>query len=536
MSHQTNPLSRRSLLAGATTASALAGVGTARAQARKTVLVIGLDISDGRNYDPARSADLTPPLTMGAVYDTLITLSTDDLVNVKPALATSWSLVKDGTAWRFALRPGVKFWNGDAMTAEDVKFSLDRLINIKDQPASYAANMGAVSIVDAMTVEIAMKNPKEPLLLDLTAPSFAIYSAKLTAANGAVATPGADQADKATPWLNGNSAGTGPYRMVGWERNVSVTLQKNPHYWGVAVPFERVVIRHIADGAAQLLAVRRGDIDIAMNLAAEQLDSLKGNADITTIQGGSTDTLYFMMTSNPELNAALAKREARQAVAHAIDYEGLIKGLVGGFADRPASFLPAGIAGTTLEQTREFGFKEDLAKAKAMLVAAGVPNGFEFELIFPSAAYFSTSYALMAQKIQADLVRVGVKMTLKPMDNVNWRAQFNGGKAQATIAPWTSPSPNPYLWTGASVQRVAKRVGWEPSAEIVGLVSQGAAEIDIAKQAAIYKRYQQILIEQANYATLMQPIYRIAAHKNVTNVKLTANVWKIELAQIKPAA
>lgn len=222
-------------------------------------------------------------------------------------------------------------------------------------------------------------------------------------------------------------------------------------------------------------------------------------------------------------------------MAHAIDYEGLIKGLVGGFADRPPSFLPAGIAGTTLEQTKAFGFREDLAKARQLLAAAGLPSGFEFELIFPSAAYFSTSYALMAQKIQSDLTRVGIRMTLKPMDNVNWRAQFNGGKAQATIAPWTSPSPNPYLWTGASVQRVAKRVGWEPSAEVVALVSQGAAEIDAAKQAAIYERYQRILIEQANYVTLMQPIYRIAAHKNVANVKLTANVWKMELAQIRPA-
>ncbi len=528
-------LSRRSMLGSAAATGALAGMSPARAQARKTVLVIGLDIGDGRNYDPARSADLTPPLTMGAVCDTLVTLSTDDLVNVKPALATSWTLVNNGAAWRFALRQGVKFWNGDVMTAEDVKFSLDRLINIKDQPASYAANMGAVSIVDPMTVEIAMKNPKEPLLLDLTAPSFAIYSAKVAMANGAVSTPGADQADKATPWFNNNSAGSGPYRLVGWERNVSVTLQRNPNYWGGAVPFERVVIRHIADGAAQLLAVRRGDIDIAMNLSAEQLDSLKGNADVATIQGPSTDTLYFMMTSNPEMNPVLAKREARHAVAHAIDYDGLIKGLVGGFADRPPSFQPGGIAGTTLEQTREFGFKEDLAKARAMLVAAGVPNGFEFEMIFPSAAYFSTSYALMAQKIQADVARVGIKINLKPMDNVNWRAQFNGAKSQATIAPWTSPSPNPYLWTGASVQRVAKRMGWEPSAEINELVTQGAAEVDVAKQAVIYKRYQQILIENANYVTLMQPIYRVAAHKNVANVKLTANVWKMELAQIRPA-
>jgi peptide/nickel transport system substrate-binding protein len=502
---------------------------------KKTTLVVGLDISDGRSYDTGRSSDLTPPLTLGAVYDTLVTLGTNDLVTIKPALATAWALVDGGKAWRFTLRPEVKFWDGSAMTAEDVKFSLDRLVNLKDQPATYAANMGAVTIIDPMTVDIAMKNPAEPLLIDLTAPSFAIYSRKMALAQGAVAEPGADQADKATNWLNSNSAGTGPYYMVRWERNSGVELRRNPNWWGGSAAFERIVIRQLADGGEQLLSVRKGDIDIAMNLSAEQLDSLAGNVDVKVIQGGSTDTLYFMMTSDAALNPVLAKREARQAVAAAIDYDGMIKALVGGFAERPPSFLPNGIAGTSEAQTKAFGFHEDLAKAREYLAAAGVPGGFEFELTYPSAAYFSTSYALMTQKMQADLARVGIKMSLRPMDNVNWRSQFNGGKLQATVAPWNSPSPNPYLWTGASVQRVAGRMHWTPSQELKDIVSAGAAEIDTAKQAALYERYARILVDNANYVTLMQPIYRIAVHKNAADVQLTANVWKMELAKIRPA-
>jgi len=501
---------------------------------KKTTLVIGLDISDGRNYDTARSADLTPPLTHGAVYETLVTLGTDDLVTIRPALATAWTLADGGKAWRFTLRPGVKFWDGTPMTAEDVKFSLDRLINIKDQPATYAANMGAVSIVDPMTVEIAMKNPAEPLLIDLTAPSFAIYSKKMTVAQGAVAEPGANETDKATTWLNSNSAGTGPYHMVRWERNAGVELRRNPNWWGGTAPFERIVIRHLADGGAQLLAVRKGDIDIAMNLSAEQLDSLAGSPDVKVIQGGSTDTLYFMMTSDAALNPTLAKPEARRAVAAAIDYDGLIKALVGGFAERPPAFLPNGIAGTSQAQTKAFGFHEDLAKARELLAAAGAPGGFEFELGYPSAAYFSTSYALMTQKIQGDLARVGIKMNLRPMDNVNWRSLFNGGKLQATIAPWNSPSPNPYLWTGASIQRVAGRMRWTPSQELKDLVA-GAAELDIPKQTAIHERYARILVDNANYVTIMQPIYRVAVHRNVADVQLTPNVWKIELSKVRPA-
>ncbi len=501
---------------------------------KKTTLVVGLDISDGRNYDTARSADLTPPLTHGAVYETLVTLGTNDLVTIRPALATAWATTDGGKTWRFTLRPGVKFWDGSPMTAEDVKFSLDRLVNLKDQPATYAANMGAVTIVDAMTVDIAVKNPAEPLLIDLTAPSFAIYSKKMAVAQGAVSEPGANDSDKATAWLNSNSAGTGPYYMTRWERNSGVELRRNPNWWGGSAPFERIVIRHIADGGAQLLSVRKGDIDIAMNLSAEQLDSV-ASADVKVIQGGSTDTLYFMMTSDPALNPALAKPEARQAVAAAIDYDGIIKSLVGGFAERPPAFLPNGIAGTSAAHTKDFGFREDLAKAKQLLAAAGASGGFEFELGYPNAAYFSTNYALMTQKIQADLARVGIKMNLRPMDNVNWRSQFNGGKLQATIAPWNSPSPNPYLWTGASIQRVATRMHWTPTPELKDLVAAGAAELDTTKQAAIHEKVARIIVANANYVTLMQPIYRIAIHKNVTDVMLTPNVWKMELSKIKPA-
>jgi len=219
----------------------------------------------------------------------------------------------------------------------------------------------------------------------------------------------------------------------------------------------------------------------------------------------------------------------------ALDYDGMIKALVGGFAERPPSFLPNGIAGTTAAQTKAFGYHEDLAKARQLLAAAGAPAGFEFELTYPSATYFSTSYALLTQKMQADLARVGIKMTLRPMDNVNWRSQFNAGKLQATMAPWNSPSPNPYLWTGASVQRVAARMRWTPDQEIKDIVSAGAAELDAAKQAVIYERYARILVDNANYVTLMQPIYRVAVNKSVADVQLTANVWKMELTKVRPA-
>lgn len=506
----------------------------ARAADKKT-LVIGMDIGDGRTYDPARQADLSPPLTLGAVYETLVTLSADNLSDVKPALATSWTLGPSKQSWIFKLRPGVKFWNGDTLTAEDVKFSLDRLMNLKDQPSADAANLQRIEVLDPATVEITLKVPAPSNLIDLTGTVFSIYSKKLVEAQGGSSAPDAKDKDKATVWLNANSAGSGAYHMVSWERNAQVVLMRNPHYHGGLPPFERIVIRHISDGAAQLLAVRRGDIDLAMNLNSEQVESLAGSKDVSILKTTSIDTMLMTMTSSATMNPALAKPEARRAVAAAIDYDGLIKGLVGGFSQRPPSFIPIGAAGVTEATAKAIGYKEDLPKARKLLKDAGLPDGFGFELIYPNTPYFSTTMQLIAQKIQSDVARVGIKIDLKPMDPINWRTQFNTGKAQSVLAFWSATAPNPYVWASASVQRLAKRMYWDPSADMLDLVDKARSETDPKAQQGLYAKYQQVLIDQANYVMLLQPIYRVAVNKAVTDVELTANIWKMDMKKIKPA-
>ncbi len=523
------------LLLSAIACFGLLGAATWAQAAEKRTLVIGMDIGDGRTYDPARQADLSPPLTLGAVYETLVTLSADNLSEVKPSLATSWALGPSKQSWIFKLRPGVKFWNGDTLSADDVKFSLDRLLNVKDQPSADAANLQRIEVVDPLTVEIFLKVAAPSNLIDLTGTVFSIYSKKMVEAQGGASTADAATKDKATAWLNANSAGSGPYYMTAWERNSQVTLMRNPHFHGGKPGFDRVLIRHISDGAAQLLAIRRGDIDLAMNLNSEQIDSLAGSKDVSIQKTNSIDTFLMTLTNNASMNPALAKPEARRAVAAAIDYDGLIKGLVGGFSLRPASFIPIGAAGVTEASSKAMGFKEDLPRARKLLKEAGLADGFGFELVYPNTPYFSTSFQLIAQKIQSDLSRVGIKVDLKPMDSVNWRTQFNGGKTQSTLAFWTATAPNPYVWASASVQRLAKRVYWEPSAEMNELIEKARSEPNTKVQQGLYAKYQQQLIDQANYIMLLQPIYRVAVNKAVTGVELTANIWKMDMKKIRPA-
>jgi peptide/nickel transport system substrate-binding protein len=295
------------------------------------------------------------------------------------------------------------------------------------------------------------------------------------------------------------------------------------------------VIRHFEDGAAQLLALRRGDIDVAFNLLPEQVTSLKSDKDVRIAKAISLDYVYIALTENPELNKALANKFARQAIGYAIDYDGIRDSLLGGAATRPANFIPVGSLGSTEELTKEIGFRQDLDRSKKALAQAGMPEGFEFEVIYGNSMVAGTSYHVMAQKVQADLARVGIKMKLNPMPQVNVRTLYNGGKMQSVLTYWNPPAVENALWGWATVQRVAKRLHWTPPASLVKLVDDAAAEPDLKKQGDMWKQYQQIMVDEANLIVLFQPIYQVGVRNAIKEFPLTAAGWQADLRGAKPA-
>ena len=530
------PITRRGLsqlLAGG--AAALALPRPTAAQGRKSILVIGLDISDTVTFDPARQNNYSPPLTLEAVYDTLVTMAPGKYEDVAPNLATKWARTPDGKGWRFTLRPGVKFASGNPVTAEDWKFTFDRILAIKDQTAQYIGNVASVAVSGPDSFDILLKEPNEPLLTIIAAPGFSVLEKKLVESHGGTAATGADTQDKATEWLNANSAGTGAYILTGWARNQQIQMAANPNSWRGPSHFQRIVIRHIPDSAAQLLAVQRGDVDVAFNLIPEQIATLKNDAKVRVEGLVSLDFVYMSLNSNPELNKALSNKEARQAVGYAIDYEGILGKMLGNQATRPASFLPIGVRGSTEAIAKEIGFRQDLDRAKSLLQKAGLGDGFEFDLSYGNAAIAGISYQTLAQKIQSDLARVGIRAKLNPMDQVNLRTQYLAGKSQSVITFWNPPAVENKLWAAATVERVAKRVGFTPSADLVKLVNQAAAEQDAARQTKLWIDYQKAMNEEANLILLFQPIYQVAVSNNIKAFPLTAAGWMADLNAATPA-
>lgn len=510
--------------------------GTAWAQGRRDTLVIGLDISDTVTFDPVRQAQYTPPLTLSACYDSLATFEPGDYINPKPALATRWARRPGGDGWRFTLRDGVKFASGAPVTVEDVKFSFDRLINMREQTQVYIKSVDRVEVVDASTVDFIMNAPNAPVLPILCNPGCSILEKAVLLRNGAVQGPEARDNDRATDWLNGNSAGTGPYRLVRWERGSQIMLQRNPHYWGTAPAFERVVIRHLSDSAAQLLALRRGDVHAAFNLIPEHVASLQGESNVRIDRLPSLDFVYMAVTQNPAANPALAKKEARQAIGYAIDYDGILGNLLGGAAVRPAHFLPIGVTGSTPEIARQIGFRQDLDRARSLLQAAGLSDGFEMEIAYGNAAVAGVSYQVLAQKVQADLARVGIRARLNPMDQVNLRTTYTTGRMQGGVLTfWNPPAVSNDLWASAVVERVARRVGWEVPPAMTQLVKQASEAQDMEQATALWIEWQRQVVDQANHVILFQPSYQIGVRRSIGDFPLTAAGWQLNLGKVRPA-
>ena len=505
------------------------------AQSHKGTLVLAIDFADTVTFDPAHQSNYVAPLICAACYECLVTMTPDDYVNVKPALATAWERTPDGTGWRFTLRQGVKFPSGAVMTADDVKYSLDRVLYVGDQPSQYLSNVVRFDKVDDKTIDVILKNPAEPILTILAAPSFVVGEKKVMEEHGSDASKDAKVNDKALTWLNQNSVGTAAYRLTRWEQNSQIQLVANPHYWRGKPPFDRIVIRHIPDSAVQLLSLQRGDIDAAFNLIPEQVATLKDDKDIWIDALTSTDFVYLALTSEASFNKALGVNAARRAVGYAIDYDGIINLLLAGHAVRPVTFLPVGTNGSTAELTREIGYRQDLEKSKKLLAEAGFPDGFEFDLQYGNGAITGTSFQVLAQKLQSDLARVGIKAKLAPLDQVTFRTNYTTFKATSALTFWNPPAIESELWAAATVERVAKRVHWVPPEEVVKLVHQAASETDKQKQIALWKQYQQIMVDQANLFVLFQPIYQIGVRRSIKAFPLTAAGWQVEMFGAEPA-
>ena len=334
---------------------------------------------------------------------------------IEPALAESWEIAPDGRLYVFHLRHGVRFQDGAPFDASVVKFSLDRARapgSLNAQKA-YLSVIGHVETPDPYTVRLLLSRPSAVLIHVLTWGDAAMVSPR-TAATDATA-----------------PVGTGPFRLQQWRRGDSITLVRNPTYWGPPSRLRAMVIKFIADPTAAAAAMKAGDLDAFPGFPApETVAEIRRDPRFTVVVG-TTQGKTILALNNAK--APFSDLRVRRALAHAVDRRAVIDGAMFGYGQPIGSHFPPQdpdyIDLTGL-------YPHDVAKARALLAQAGYPNGFDAVLRLPPPSYARRSGEIIA----AQLAQAGVRVRIENLEWAQWLGRVYGDHDfDMTIVAHTEP-------------------------------------------------------------------------------------------------
>ena len=520
------------LSACATAPAPEAGAGEAAApeaeSGEASTLVIAI-AEDTVSYDPQRAFETLPTIVHKAIYQTLVTFPDDSVETIVPDLAESWEISDDGTVYTFTLKDGPTFSNGDPVTAPDVVFSFDRLKNLAGNPSFLAETIASVEAPDDKTVVLTLTQPDPSILAKLVFDAFSIVNQSEVEANGGTAGEDAATADTAEEWLNSNSAGSGPYVLESWEPTVETVLVRNENYWGEPPAIDRIIFRNIAEAATQKIQLEAGDIDIAMDLTADQLPSLQDKPNVTIFEDLSDTLIFLKGNQDPEVGGAMADPAVQKAVRYALDYDG-IRALAGGESVSPASILPVGFLGA---YDANSGLTRDVEQAKSLLAEAGYPDGLDVELAYPDFTFVGVNFGTFAQKVQADLNEAGFNVTLAPAEVGVALEAYRQGTEPFGLWLWLPDYRDPLDYVEFLPEGVVGlRTNWNndnADETILALRDAVKVETDDATRAGMFGEMQDYLMESGPYAPLLQPGMQIGLSSDLEGFVYNPQ-WRVNVA------
>ncbi|OED41601.1 ABC transporter substrate-binding protein [Chromatiales bacterium (ex Bugula neritina AB1)] len=342
------------------------------------------------------------------VFDRLILQN--ELQQLEPGLAVSWKPIDDLT-WEFKLREGVKFHDGSDFTADDVVCTWERAPNVPNSPSSFATYTKGKTVekVDDYTVRFKSAAPYPLMANDISTVTI-------------VSNEGG--CDGTTSQYNDGTAavGTGPFRFVSYKPGDSIVVERNDDYWGDKPYWSKVTFKPIKSGPARVAALLAGDVDVIASVPTTDVSTLEKNDKVSLSQGVSNRVIYLHLDHNrvdsPYVKAngggaienPLQKLEVRKAISMAINRDAIVDRVMEGIAIKAGQLLPDGFFGVS-ENLEPVAY--DPKGAKAMLAAAGYPDGFELTIHGPNDRYIND--AKIAEAIGQMLTRIGIKTAVETM-------------------------------------------------------------------------------------------------------------------------
>jgi peptide/nickel transport system substrate-binding protein len=442
-----------------------------------------------------------------------------------PGLAETWEVSDDQTQFTFDIQPTAVFSDGSPVEAKDVKWSWERLRNLKGGASFFMDPVTSIEATDAKTVVVTLSAPNSEFLGIMNAPYTGIINSDVAIAQGANADPDADATDTAEPWFLENSAGSGPFTLATYRPNDELRLARNESYWGDPPAFSEVVIKQTKDAVSQAQLLESGGADIAMQIDPDTAKSITSD-EVTVNMVPSFNFVYVALSPGALGSQVPLTKEIRQAFGYALDYEGIIDFTLGGEGDLQASPIPNGFPGTDGLPLPA----QDIEKAKALLAEAGVGDGFTLDAIYPNVNVYGVDFSTMMQKVQQDLAKVGIETTLQPVTFSVWRDHISGDGIPLT-AVYYAPD---YFGSGQYAQYFAmtgdtswsKRAGTGRDPSVINpneadLLAKALASRG-EEQVKLYHELAQQMIDDRIIFPLASPKLVLAHRSDIEGVRYSA--------------
>ena len=476
--------------------------GSTDAVANEITVGIAQDLDD--SLDPHLAVAAGTKEVMFNVFEGLMKpTSTGDLT---PAVAESYTVSEDRLTYTFTLREGVKFHNGDEVTAEDVVYSINRCADTTDgTPLVEAFSViQSVEAVDARTVAITISEPSNEFISYMTT---AILPADY------------DQQDTAP-------VGTGPFKFVSRAAQDNIVLEKFDEYWGTPAYLDKVTFKIMENADSLIMSLQSGAIDLCSHLTSTQVAQL---GDDFYVAEGTMNLVQALYLNNAE--KPFDDVRVRQALCYAVDKQGIIDLAFNGYGSPiGSSMYPA--FGKYFDESLTNYYTKDVEKAKSLLADAGYPNGFEMTITVPSnyQPHIDTAQVLVEQ-----LKEIGVTAKIELVEWGTWVSDvYSGRQFQSTVVGVDASNMTARALLERFTSDYAKNFINYNNAEYDALFQQALTTYDDAEQTAIYKAMEKNLTENAANVYIQDLADLVAVRQGLEGVTFYP-IYVLDLSTVRYA-
>ena len=487
---------------------------------------------DALSLDPHSLNESLQLTVLNNVYEPLVTRGRD--YKLAPALATDWKQTAP-TVWRFNLRKGVKFHDGTPFTADDVVFTVERARDAGSDMKSYVGIVKEVKKIDDHTLDFVTNSPF-PILPELFT-GLLVMSKKWCEDNQA--TKPVDRRKGIENAASFRANGTGPFRARERQPNVRSTFSRNGSYWDkIDSNVDEVIFTPVGNDSTRVAALLSGEVDIMEPVPVQDVERLKGNANLKIWQGPELRIVFLGMDqkrdelqfSNVKGKNPFKDKRVRQAFFQAIDEDAIVKNIMRGAAVQSAVMFPPQVKGYAPEFAKRLPY--DPEASKKLLAEAGYPQGFEVKLNCPNDRYVND--AAICQAVAANLARVGVKINLEAETKGTYFPKILRRDTSFYMLGWTSSTVDahnvlyPIMSSPGDGGRGQFNLGAYSNARVDELTAAVGSETDDKKRNAMIHEAIKIHQDDIGHIPLHQQALNWGAKKNIELVQMPGNEmpWK----------